>query len=72
MAAAAIVGYAKAAELVFIGETILAKEALDLGLVNRVVPEGGALDAAIEMANKIAATRRLRCGRPSACSAWPA
>src|SRR3954452_8521407 len=50
-----IVGYAKEAELAFIGETILAKEALDLGLVNKVVPEGSALDAALEMAEKIAA-----------------
>jgi enoyl-CoA hydratase/carnithine racemase len=54
-----IVGYAKAAELAFIGETILAKEALDLGLVNKVVPEGSALDAALEMANKIAANAPL-------------
>ena len=54
-----IVGYAKAAELAFIGETIMAKEALDLGLVNKVVPEGGALDAAVEMAQKIAANAPL-------------
>jgi len=54
-----ILGYAKAAELAFIGETILAKEALDLGLVNKVVPEGDALDAAVEMANKIAANAPL-------------
>jgi enoyl-CoA hydratase/carnithine racemase len=54
-----IIGYAKAAELAFIGETILAKEALDLGLVNKVVPEGLALEAAVEMANKIAANAPL-------------
>ncbi|HEX4818772.1 MAG TPA: enoyl-CoA hydratase-related protein [Acidimicrobiales bacterium] len=54
-----IVGYAKAAELAFIGETIVAKEALDLGLVNKVVPEGQALDAALEMASKIAANAPL-------------
>jgi len=54
-----ILGYAKAAELAFIGETILANEALDLGLVNKVVPEGDALDAAVEMANKIAANAPL-------------
>ena len=54
-----IVGYAKAAELAFIGETILAKEALDLGLVNKVVPEGQALDGALEMAEKIAANAPL-------------
>lgn len=54
-----IVGYAKAAELAFVGETILAKEALDLGLVNKVVPEGQALDSALEMAEKIAANAPL-------------
>ncbi|MEN3273891.1 MAG: hypothetical protein V7636_2652 [Actinomycetota bacterium] len=54
-----IVGYAKAAELAFIGETIIAKEALDLGLVNKVVPEGQSLDAALEMAEKIAANAPL-------------
>ena len=54
-----IVGYAKAAEIAFIGETLLAKEALDLGLVNKVVPEGQALDSAIEMATKIAANAPL-------------
>ena len=50
-----IVGYAKAAEIAFTGETLLAPEALELGLVNKVVPEGQSLDAAIEMAEKIAA-----------------
>ena len=54
-----IVGYAKAAELAFVGDTIMAKEALDLGLVNKVVPEGSALDSAIEMAEKIAANAPL-------------
>jgi enoyl-CoA hydratase/carnithine racemase len=33
-----IVGYAKAAEIVFRGRTLLADEALELGLVNHVVP----------------------------------
>ena len=54
-----VIGYAKAAELAFVGETIMAKEALDLGLVNKVVPEGASLDAALEMANKIAANAPL-------------
>ncbi len=54
-----IVGYAKAAEIAFTGETLLAKEALDLGLVNKVVPEGQSLDAALEMAEKIAANAPL-------------
>ena len=34
-----MLGYAKAAEMAFTGRTLVAKEALDLGLVNRVVPD---------------------------------
>ena len=34
-----MVGYAKAAEITFTGRTLLAAEALDLGIVNRVVPD---------------------------------
>lgn len=54
-----IVGYAKAAELAFLGETVGAEEALALGLVNRVVPEGEALTVALEMADQIAANAPL-------------
>lgn len=44
-----------ALELVLTGEAISAGIARDLGLVNRVVPEGTALDAALELASVIAA-----------------
>jgi len=54
-----ILGYAKAAEIAFVGDTLLAKECLDLGLVNHVVPDDRCLDAALEMANKIAANAPL-------------
>ncbi len=45
-----IVGIAKALELMFSAETIDAAEAYRIGLVNRLVPAGGALEAACAMA----------------------
>jgi enoyl-CoA hydratase len=50
-----VVGYAKAMELVVTGRRIDAEEALRIGLVNEVVPRGGALARAHELAEQIAA-----------------
>jgi enoyl-CoA hydratase len=44
----------KAREMIYTGERISAAEAEKLGLVNRVVPKGQALQAALETAGKIA------------------
>ena len=44
----------RAMEMLLLGEMIDAKTALDYGLVNRLVPEGGALEAAMELARSIA------------------
>ncbi len=49
-----VVGSGVARELVFTGRVIDAKEAKEVGLVNRVVGEGEALEAAKEMARQIA------------------
>ncbi|MFQ5926333.1 MAG: enoyl-CoA hydratase-related protein, partial [Terriglobia bacterium] len=49
-----IVGPAKAAELLFTGDVIDAKEAEAIGLVSRVVPHDQLLPAAREFADKIA------------------
>lgn len=54
-----LVGYAKAAELAFTGETLGAKECLELGLVNRVVPDAALLDSTLELAGRIAANAPL-------------
>ena len=54
-----LVGYAKAAELAFTGDTLSAKECLDLGLVNKVVPDVALMDEALGMANRIAANAPL-------------
>ncbi|OAF12307.1 enoyl-CoA hydratase [Bradyrhizobium centrolobii] len=45
----------RAKEIIFLGrDQISAREALDLGLVNRIVPAASVLDTAIEMANTMA------------------
>jgi len=50
-----IVGLGRALELILTGREVDADEALAIGLVNRVVPDGTALDAAVELAERIAA-----------------
>lgn len=47
--------YARAMELLLTGDLISAQEAYDLGFLNRIVPDGQAVEAAIELAEKIAA-----------------
>ena len=49
------VGYAKAMELIITGRPVDAQEALRIGLANEVVPEGQALERALELAREIAA-----------------
>ena len=48
-----------ALELLLTGDPITAQRAADLGLVNRLTPEGGALDGALELAATIAANGPL-------------
>ena len=54
-----LIGPALAKELIFTGRRISAEEARDIGLVNRVVAEGEALDAARELAAGISANGPL-------------
>ncbi len=49
-----VVGYAKAMEMIITGRPVDAQEALRIGLVNEVVPAGGALERALEVAREIA------------------
>lgn len=49
-----IVGQARAKEMILLGELLDANRAMEIGLVNRVAPAGGALDLAGEMAGTIA------------------
>lgn len=50
-----IVGLGRALDLILTGREIDAVEAERIGLVDRLVPAGTALDAAVELANEIAA-----------------
>jgi enoyl-CoA hydratase/carnithine racemase len=49
-----LVGYAKAAELIFSGEVIDAQEAYKLGMVNKIVPHDQLLEEARNMAERMA------------------
>ena len=51
----AIVGAAKAKELLFTGDEVSAAEALRIGLANRVVPTGDTVEVTLAMATRIAA-----------------
>ena len=59
---ARLIGPAKAKELVWSGRQLKADEALALGVVDRVVPAGGALDAALEWASSLGAGAVLAMG----------
>ena len=54
-----MVGYAKAAEIAFTGRTLMAKECLELGLVNQVVPDTQLADATRALAKEIAGNAPL-------------
>ena len=54
-----LVGYAKAAEIAYTGRTLPAAECLELGLVNKVVPDAELTEAVNEMAADIAANAPL-------------
>jgi enoyl-CoA hydratase/carnithine racemase len=49
-----VVGYGRAMELIITGRPVDAEEALRIGLANEVVPEGKALERALELAHQIA------------------
>jgi enoyl-CoA hydratase/carnithine racemase len=50
-----VVGLGRASELLLLGDPVPAREALAMGLVNRVVPEGAALPEAQRLAQRLAA-----------------
>ncbi len=50
-----LIGLSRALDMILTGRGVGAQEALSFGLVNRVVPKGKALEAAIELARELSA-----------------
>jgi enoyl-CoA hydratase len=50
-----VVGWGRAMEMIVSGRAVDAEEALRIGLANEIVPEGKALERALELAHEIAA-----------------
>ena len=67
-----LIGASRAMDLILTGRAVSAQEALDIGLANRLAPQGGALAAAIELARQISAFPQLcmRNDRLSAIEQW--
>ncbi len=67
-----LIGHGRAMDLALTGRGVLAPEALDMGLVDRVVEPGASLHAAVELAGQLAALpqRCLRSDRRSMREQW--
>jgi enoyl-CoA hydratase len=67
-----LIGQSRALDLVLTGRQVLADEALAIGLANRVVPSGQALEAALLLAAQVAAFPQatMRADRMNVLSQW--
>ena len=67
-----MIGEGRAMDLILTGRPVKAMEALQIGLVERLVDAGGALESAMELARQIAEFPQaaLRADRRSALSQW--
>ncbi len=67
-----LVGQGRALDLILTGRPVHADEALQMGLANRVVDDGQALEAALALAREIAAfpQRCMNADRASALAQW--
>lgn len=64
-----LIGLSRALDLILTGRPVAADEALAMGLANRVAPAGGALAAALALAEQIAGFPQA-CLRADRLSAW--
>jgi enoyl-CoA hydratase len=67
-----MIGQGRALDLILTGRSVRAEEALQMGLINRVVEPGKALEAALELARALAGFPQhgLRADRMSAYEQW--
>jgi enoyl-CoA hydratase len=67
-----LIGHSRAMDLILTGRAVGAEEALLMGLANRVVEDGAALSAALELAQQLSRFPQncLRSDRLSACEQW--
>ena len=67
-----LIGQSRAMDLILTGREVSADEALEIGLVNRLVADGKALEAAVSLARELARFPRhcLRADRLSALQQW--
>eukprot|EP00761_Pharyngomonas_kirbyi_P000123 gb/GECH01000123.1/.p1 GENE.gb/GECH01000123.1/~~gb/GECH01000123.1/.p1 ORF type:complete len:279 (+),score=71.53 gb/GECH01000123.1/:1-837(+) len=67
-----LIGHSRAMDLILTGRSVSASEAESIGLVNRLVPEGKALEAAIQLAQQVSSfpQEALRGDRLSSLEAW--
>lgn len=67
-----LIGHSRAMDLILTGRAVDAAEALQIGLANRVVADGEALGAALELAQQLSRFPQtcLRSDRLSACEQW--
>ena len=67
-----LIGHSHALDMILTGRGVAGEEALRMGLANRLVPPGGARDAAIQLAHDLARfpQRCLRSDRTSSYEQW--
>lgn len=68
-----LIGQSRAMDLILTGRGVSGEEALQMGLANRIVEPGGALQSAIELAHSLSAFPQqcMRSDRLSAYEQWP-